>query len=170
METLKELEQRLEELTKGFKKPQHLIIAKLLSEGKTQEEAYVLSGGKGKEPRKLGSQLILTNPDISEFVEVSKQITTIKSQEKQIATREQKRAMLWEAAQRCFQEVAPATAQEIAVSKKLLRICPVTIQSQITTNTHGYWATFLPSLAPFIRVLGGNPLPSVREGNPNGDL
>ncbi|HWV16504.1 MAG TPA: terminase small subunit [Cellvibrio sp.] len=57
-------------------KPMHLAMAKALSEGKTQEEAYRLAGGKGKDAKALGCQLILTNPNISEYIELAKLIAS----------------------------------------------------------------------------------------------
>ena len=58
-------------------KPTHLAMAKALADGATQEEAYLATGLKGKEPRFLGSQLLRTNPHIGEYVDIAKKIASL---------------------------------------------------------------------------------------------
>lgn len=75
VEDLQALKSELADLVKSMK-PMHLSIAKSLTENKTQEEAYLLAGGKGKQPRVQASALIQTNPNISRYVEVTKLIAS----------------------------------------------------------------------------------------------
>lgn len=72
---LAQLKTELAELAKGMK-PVHLWFAIGIADGKSQEQAYMDAGGKGKEPRKLASQLILTNPDIVRYIEIAKLIAS----------------------------------------------------------------------------------------------
>lgn len=102
-DVLAELKSELDAIALRLKS-MHLLMAKALVEGKTQEQAYIAAGGKGKDPRKLASQLILTNPDIEKYVAITKKMAYEASLPKQIATLEQKRAMLWEIANKCFEE------------------------------------------------------------------
>lgn len=81
-------------------KSNHFAMAKALAENKTQEEAYRLSGGKAKDGYAAASEMLRLNPKISQYVELVKKIDAIESLPKQIATREQKRTMLWEIAQK----------------------------------------------------------------------
>ena len=60
-------------------KPVHLRMAKALANGATQEEAYLATGLKGKDPRQLGNQLFLTNPYIGEYVEIAKKVASIEA-------------------------------------------------------------------------------------------
>lgn len=75
---IKALRAELELLAERMK-PTHLLMAKALANGATQEEAYIATGLKGKEPRFLGSQLFLTNPHISEYVEIAKKIASLEA-------------------------------------------------------------------------------------------
>jgi phage terminase small subunit len=72
---LEQLKVDLAELAKSMK-PLHLMFAVGIADGKSQEQSYVDAGGKGKEPRKLASQLILTNPDIVRYIEITKLIAS----------------------------------------------------------------------------------------------
>lgn len=90
--------EQLKALAKRMK-PAHLKMARALSEGKSRAEAYVAAGGKGKEPPKLGSELILNNPDISIYAGLAKEIQAESAQKKGIATFEDKAALLWRIAQ-----------------------------------------------------------------------
>lgn len=62
-------------------KPMHLAMAKLLAAGTTQEKAYIRAGGKGKDPRQSAHQIILTNIDIAEYVELANAIAAEEAQE-----------------------------------------------------------------------------------------
>lgn len=79
-------------------KANHLTMAKALAENKTQEEAYRLAGGKAKDGYAAASEMLKLNPKISQYVNLVKRIDSILSLPKQIATREQKREMLWDIA------------------------------------------------------------------------
>jgi hypothetical protein len=80
-------------------KPNHLKMAKALSEGKSQADAYRKSGGKGVDAYKCACGLIKTNPEISRYSELSKEIQAESAQKKGIATFEDKAALLWHIAQ-----------------------------------------------------------------------
>lgn len=88
---------RLEQLATTMK-PNHLFMAQSLAEGNTQEQAYRDSGGKGKDGKSLGNQMILTNPHISEYAYLSKSIAAQESQDKLVGTVAQKRKLLWDIA------------------------------------------------------------------------
>src|SRR5690554_1118369 len=77
-------------------KPAHLKMAQALAEGKTQAAAYKISGGKGKDPYKCGNDLIRINPDIQRFSDLAVKIATLESQAALVATKDQKRRMLWD--------------------------------------------------------------------------
>tara|TARA_R100000656_G_scaffold122268_2_gene97776 strand:+ start:371 stop:922 length:552 start_codon:yes stop_codon:yes gene_type:complete len=81
-------------------KANHLKAAKALVDGKTQEEAYKLSGGKAKDAYAGASEMLRLNPKISQYRELVQKIAAIELLPKQIGTLEQKRAMLWEIAQK----------------------------------------------------------------------
>jgi|GEM_PF-2656301 len=106
---LASLQKRLEELA-GEMKTQHLLLAKGLVSGKTQADAYRASGGKSKDPSNSANVMIQRNSSITEYVEISAQIVNLKSQDEVYATFDQKKRMLWDAAQRCMQEVEPEYA------------------------------------------------------------
>lgn len=97
MTDLQSLRSELDALAAGMK-PTHLAMAKALVDGRTQEEAYIASGLRGKDARQLGYQLIITNPHITEYVELAKKIAYEASVPEQIGTLEQKRQMLWDMA------------------------------------------------------------------------
>jgi isoaspartyl peptidase/L-asparaginase-like protein (Ntn-hydrolase superfamily) len=97
------LKSELAELAASMK-PKHLQIAKALVDGKSQEAAYVAAGYKGKNPNSDANNLITTNPSISKYVDLVKEIAALAALPKQIATFEQKRQMLWDVAQKCFEE------------------------------------------------------------------
>lgn len=103
---LKALKADLTSVAKSLK-ANHLKMAKALVVGKSQEEAYRAGGGKAKDGYAAASEMIKLNPKISQYVALVKEIDAIESLPKQIATREQKREMLWDIAQRCVQEVEP---------------------------------------------------------------
>lgn len=94
---LKVLKAELAEIAKSLK-ANHLKMAKALSVGKSQEESYRATGGKAKDGYAAASEMIKLNPKISQYVELVKKIDAIESLPKQIATREQKRQMLWDIA------------------------------------------------------------------------
>ena len=100
------LRECLDSYAKQLKK-QHLDIAKALALGKTAEEAYAMSGGKGKNGKTIVSRLLSTNVNLSQYVETARRIASLESQSLMVGTYEQKRKMLWEAAQRCMQEIEP---------------------------------------------------------------
>lgn len=106
---LEALKRELADLAASMK-PKHLLIAKALADGESQEAAYVAAGYKGKNPNSDANNLITTNPSISKYVDLVKEIAALASLPKQIATAEQKRKMLWEIAQRCVQEIEPEFA------------------------------------------------------------
>lgn len=102
-EELKVLKAELADLAKSMK-PMHLCIANALIDGKTQDEAYRISGGKGKNATRCASEIISENPNISEFVDLVKKIAALELLPKQIATFEQKKQMLWDVAAKCFED------------------------------------------------------------------
>lgn len=85
----------------------HLLIAKGLVDNKSQEQAYLDAGYRSKNANADANKTITRYPVITQYVELVKKIDALVSLPKQIATREQKRAMLWGIAQRCVQEVEP---------------------------------------------------------------
>lgn len=127
------LKSGLAEIAKSLKS-NHLKMAKALCDGKSQEEAYRISGGKAKDGYAAASEMIKLNPNISRYVETFKKIDAIESLPKQIATREQKRQMLWDIAQKasvlkvglkgsedpetgeCTEEIFDATSAKTAVA------------------------------------------------------
>ncbi|WP_339898268.1 hypothetical protein [uncultured Gilvimarinus sp.] len=100
------LKQQLEYLAEGMK-PAHLKMALSLANGNSQAQAYKDSGGKGKNPHKCGCDLIRTNPDIQHYADLALKIASIEAQGQLVGTLDQKRRMLFEAAQRCLTEVEP---------------------------------------------------------------
>lgn len=105
-EDLDVLKAELSELASSMK-ANHLKAAIALADGKSQEEAYKLSGGKAKDAYAGASEMIRLNPKISQYRELVQKIAAVGALPKQIATLEQKRAMLWDIANRCVQEVEP---------------------------------------------------------------
>lgn len=94
---IKALRAELDALTAKMK-PAHLVMAQALVAGKTQTEAYIETGLKGKNPVRCGSEMISENPNISEYVELAKKLANLEILPEKIATKEQKRKMLWEIA------------------------------------------------------------------------
>ncbi len=94
------LKKQLDEIAATLK-PMHLKMAQELLEGKTQEEAYISAGGKGKTARQQSSHVIKNNPAILEYVSLVKKIAYESALPEQIATLEQKRELLWKIAQHC---------------------------------------------------------------------
>lgn len=88
------LKKELAELAASMK-PKHLQIAKALVDGKTQEAAYVEAGYKGKNPNSDANNVITSNPSISKYVDLVKEIAALAALPKQIATFEQKVNILW---------------------------------------------------------------------------
>lgn len=76
----------------------HLLIAKGLVDNKSQEQAYLEAGYKSKNANADANKTITRYPVITQYVELVKKIDALVSLPKQIATREQKRAMLWDIA------------------------------------------------------------------------
>jgi hypothetical protein len=76
-------------------KANHLKAAKVLVDGKTQEEAYKLSGGKAKDAYAGASEMLRLNPKISQYRELVQKIAAIELLPKQVGTLEQKRSLLW---------------------------------------------------------------------------
>lgn len=91
---LKVLKAELAELAAEMK-PAHLKFAKALVEGKTQEQAYKIAGGKGKNPNSDAANYLSTNPSISNYKNLTQKIAQIELTPKQIATFEQKVNILW---------------------------------------------------------------------------
>lgn len=130
---LKALKADLASVAKSLK-ANHLKMAKALVVGKSQEEAYRAGGGKAKDGYAAASEMIKLNPKISQYVDLVKEIDAIESLPKQIATREQKREMLWDIATKaaslkvglkgsedpetgeCTEEIFDASAAKTAVS------------------------------------------------------
>jgi len=105
---LKALKAELAELAARMK-ANHLKAAKALVNGKTQEEAYRISGGKAKDTYSAASEMLKLNPQISQYRDLVQKIAAIELLPKQVATVEQKRNMLWDIAQRCVQDIKPKT-------------------------------------------------------------
>jgi hypothetical protein len=87
-------------------KANHLKAAKALVDGKTQEEAYKLSGGKAKDAYAGASEMLRLNPKISQYRELVQKIAAIELLPKQIGTLEQKRSLLWDIAQHGAEKVS----------------------------------------------------------------
>lgn len=98
-EELSALKSELASLAATFKTPARLEFAKGLAAGKSQEQAYVDAGYKSKNPAVDASKAIAAYPSITQYKELFLKIAQLESLPKQIATREQKRNMLWEIAQ-----------------------------------------------------------------------
>jgi len=79
----------------------HLKLAIGLCDGMTQEGAYRKAGYKAKDARGSASALIKTNPHILKYVELTKRVVALRSQEMLIGTAEQKRKLLWDIAMAC---------------------------------------------------------------------
>ena len=112
MDELKQLNAELIEFAASKLKPMHLKIAQGLIDGKTQEKAYVDAGGKGKDPIRCASEIISENPNISEYVLRFRKITQMKLLPKQIATFEQKKQMLWDAALHCSEKIVKGEGED----------------------------------------------------------
>lgn len=106
-EALTALKSELASLAATFKTPARLEFAKGLAAGKSQEQAYVDAGYKSKNPAVDASKAIAAYPSITQYKELFLRIAQLEALPKQIASREQKRNMLWEIAQRCVQEIEP---------------------------------------------------------------
>lgn len=105
-EGLKALKSELAELAAGMK-ASHLLFAKGLAEGKSQEQAWKDAGSKSKNPNADAAKTISNYPAIIQYKTLLLKIVQLESLPKQIGTLEQKRTMLWEIAQRCVQEIEP---------------------------------------------------------------
>ena len=81
------------------KSNRYLGFAKGLSEGKSQGKAYVDAGYKSKNPAVDAANVIGRCPIIVLYREIFQKIEQLESLPKQIATKEQKRKMLWEMAE-----------------------------------------------------------------------
>lgn len=132
-EELTTLKSELADLAASMK-ANHLKAAKALVSGKTQEEAYRISGGKAKDTYAAASEMLKLNPKISQYQELVQKIAAIELLPKQIGTLEQKRKMLWEIALRasvlkvglkgtedpdtgeCTQEIFDASSAKTAVA------------------------------------------------------
>jgi hypothetical protein len=79
MGKIEELKQNLQDLAKGMK-PMHLKMAESLAKGNKNAQAYIDAGGKSKDPIKQGSEMVINNPDISRFVELSNSIAAMEAQ------------------------------------------------------------------------------------------
>lgn len=96
-EELKQLKSELADLAASMK-ANHLKAAKALVDGKTQEEAYKISGGKANDAYAAASEMLKLNPKISQYRELVQKIAAIELLPKQIGTLEQKRQLLWDIA------------------------------------------------------------------------
>ncbi len=114
-DSLNMLNEQITSLAKSLK-PIHLKMAVSLAEGKTQDEAYIEAGGKGKDPRSAASNLIKTNQNISSYISMAKAIACLTSLEQLIGTVDQKRRMLWATAQACAKTRTSQGGCEIVVS------------------------------------------------------
>lgn len=97
---LKQLKNELAELAASFKSPNQLAFAKEWSLGKSQEQSYIDAGYKSKKPAVDAGKAIERCPSIARYKNLFQKIAQLESLPKQIGTLEQKRAMLWEIAQR----------------------------------------------------------------------
>lgn len=95
------LERQLESFIEKLR-PRHLIFAQALAEGKTGKDAYLATGGKASDPIRAASEMLTATPEIEDYVAIALRIATLKSQDRLVATRAEKRAMLWEGAQDCM--------------------------------------------------------------------
>ena len=129
--------QQLRESAKGMK-PGHLKLAKALSEGKSQTEAYLIMGGKGKNPRDCASKLISTNLDIGQYAELAKEIQAENAQRKGIATFEDKAELLWRIAKDNSQGDTRASIAAMAELNKMSGDLAA-IKSDLTVNAQEDW-------------------------------
>lgn len=79
-------------------KQQQIDFAQGLIDGKTQEQAYIDAGLKGKNPNSDASNYLSRNASICKYVELTKKILALEVLPAQVATFEQKRKMLWDIA------------------------------------------------------------------------
>ncbi len=110
-EELTRLKTELAELAASMK-ANHLKFAKAWVDGKTQEQAYKIAGGKGKNPNSDAANYLSTNPTISKYKELVQKIAAIELLPKQVATLEQKRELLWKIAQHDSQLIAKGGSEE----------------------------------------------------------
>lgn len=96
---LKALKTELAELAASFKSKNQLKLAKGLAAGKSQEQAYIDAGYKSKKPAVDACKAIERCPSIAQYKKLFQKIEQIESLPKQIATKEQKRQMLWDMAE-----------------------------------------------------------------------
>lgn len=96
---IKALRAELAELAATMKQ-QQIDFAQGLIDGKTQEQAYIDAQLKGKNPNSDASNYLSRNASICRYVELTKKIIALEILPKQIATKEQKRQMLWDIASR----------------------------------------------------------------------
>lgn len=102
-EDLKQLKTELAELAASFKSPNQLAFAKEWSLGKSQEQAYIDAGYKSKKPAVDAGKAIERCPSIARYKTLFQKIAQLELLPKQIGTFEQKRKMLWEVANKCFE-------------------------------------------------------------------
>jgi hypothetical protein len=98
------LKNELAELAASFKSPNQLKLAKGLAAGKSQEKAYIDAGYKSKKPAVDAGKAIERCPSIARYKNLFQKIEQLESLPKQIATKEAKRQMLWDIANKCFSE------------------------------------------------------------------
>jgi hypothetical protein len=85
--------EQLKALAKKMK-PNHLKMAKALAQDKSQAKAYLAGGGTGKDHSRLGNQLIINNPCISEYASLAKEMAAESAQEDGVATFAEKAKLL----------------------------------------------------------------------------
>lgn len=100
---IKALRAELDALTAQMK-TSYIKMAQAMVEGKNQTEAYVESGGKAKDPYAGASEMLKLNPNISQYVLIAKKLANLEVLPEKFATLEQKRRMLWQIAEKCFEE------------------------------------------------------------------
>jgi hypothetical protein len=96
---LKQLKNELAVLATTFKTPKQLDFAKELAKSKSNAQAYVDAGYKSKKPNEDAHKLIESNPTFTQYKKLAQKIAQIELTPKQIATFEQKIALLWRIAQ-----------------------------------------------------------------------
>lgn len=86
---------------------QELKFCTALIEGKSRAEASEHAGYEDKNPANNAHMRLLRKPEMQEYIMTAKHIAIVMSQNMYIANVHEKRAMLWETAQRCFQTLKP---------------------------------------------------------------
>ncbi len=108
MTELERLKSELTEVAKTLAKvPKRLAFAKGLAQGKSQGKAYSDAGYNSKKPHEDANKAITRYPNIAQYRDLFQKVAHLESLPEEFASFTEKRRMLWDAAQRCMQEIEP---------------------------------------------------------------